>query len=241
VNSHPRASFIPSNLTHSAIYLPSPETNNPPETSDAYSRVFNSNTKWRGSMAERDPALFERLSKGQSPQILWIGCADSRCPETTILGLNPGDVFVHRNIANILIPTDLNSLSVIQYAVQYLEVKHIVVCGHTSCGGIAAALDNKKLGLIDMWLMPLRQLRRENLKLLESMDEKAKGLKLVELNVRSGIDTLMDNPVVLDAVTERGLKVHGLIYDVGTGELNELDINETEEKINSRTTAFKTA
>jgi carbonic anhydrase len=192
-------------------------------------------------MAERDPALFERLSKGQSPQILWIGCADSRCPETTILGLNPGDVFVHRNIANILIPTDLNSLSVIQYAVQYLEVKHIVVCGHTSCGGIAAALDNKKLGLIDMWLMPLRQLRRENLKLLESMDEKAKGLKLVELNVRSGIDTLMDNPVVLDAVTERGLKVHGLIYDVGTGELNELDINETEEKINSRTTAFKTA
>lgn len=191
-------------------------------------------------MAEKDPALFERLSKGQSPQILWIGCADSRCPETTILGLNPGDVFVHRNIANILIPTDLNSLSVIQYAVQYLEVKHIVVCGHTSCGGIAAALGNKKLGLIDTWLMPLRQLRRENLKLLESMDEKSRGLKLVELNVRSGIDTLTDNPVVLDAVSERGLKVHGLIYDVGTGELNELDINESEEKIHSRTTAFKT-
>lgn len=191
-------------------------------------------------MAEKDPALFERLSKGQSPEILWIGCADSRCPETTILGLNPGDVFVHRNIANILIPTDLNSLSVIQYAVEYLKVKHIVICGHTSCGGIAAALDNKKLGLIDTWLMPLRQLRRENLKLLESMGEKERGLKLVELNVRHGVDVLTDNSVVLDAIKERGLKVHGLIYDVGTGELKELDINESEEKINSRTTAFKT-
>ena len=212
-----------------------------PEQDDAYNQVFNTNTKWRGSIAEKDPALFERLGKGQSPQILWIGCADSRCPETTILGLNPGDVFVHRNIANIIIPTDLNSLSVIQYAVQYLKVKHIVVCGHTSCGGVAAALDNKKLGLIDTWLMPLRQLRRENLKLLESMDEKSRGLKLVELNVRQGIEVLTNNPVVLDAITERELKVHGLIYNVGTGELNELDIDENEETINSRTTAFKTA
>jgi len=211
------------------------------EQDDAYTQVFNTNTKWRGSIAEKDPALFERLGKGQSPQILWIGCADSRCPETTILGLNPGDVFVHRNIANIIIPTDLNSLSVIQYAVQYLKVKHIVVCGHTSCGGVAAALDNKKLGLIDTWLMPLRQLRRENLKLLESMDEKSRGLKLVELNVRQGMDVLTNNPVVLDAITERGLKVHGLIYNVGTGELNELDVEENEEIINSRTTAFKTA
>jgi carbonic anhydrase len=171
---------------------------------------------------------------------LWIGCADSRCPETTILGLNPGDVFVHRNIANILIPTDLSSLSVIQYAVEYLKVKHVVICGHTSCGGIAAALGNKKLGLIDTWLMPLRQLRRENLALLESMPEKERGLKLVELNVRNGVDLLTDNPVVLDAINERGLKVHGLIYDVGTGELKELDINESDETIKSRITAFKT-
>jgi carbonic anhydrase len=191
-------------------------------------------------MAKKDPALFERLSKGQSPQILWIGCADSRCPATTILGLNPGDVFVHRNIANILIPTDLNSLSVIHYAVQHIKVKHIVICGHTSCGGVAAALGNKKLGLIDTWLTPLRQLRRENLQLLESMPEKERGLKLVELNVRNGVDVLTDNSVVLDAINDRGLQVHGLIYDVGTGELRELDINESEETINSRTTAFKT-
>ena len=163
---------------------------------DAYSRAFNNNSTWRRSLAEQEPELFEKLGKGQAPQILWIGCADSRCPETTILGLQPGEIFCHRNIANILTPTDLNSLSVIQFAVQYLKVKHIIICGHTSCGGIAAALDNKKLGLIDTWLMPLRTLRRENLSLLEGLTEKERGLKLVELNVRSGIKVLLENPTV---------------------------------------------
>lgn len=207
---------------------------------DAYVTAFNSNSKWRRSLAESNPALFERLGKGQSPQILWIGCADSRCPETTILGLQPGDLFVHRNIANILTPTDLNSLSVIQYAVEYLRVKHIIVCGHTSCGGIAAALGNKKLGLIDTWLMPLRKLRRDNLDLLGSLDDKEQSLKMVELNVRSSVNVLEENPVVLDAMTERGLRVHGLIYDVGTGELKELDIEVDDEVIKGRKTAFKT-
>lgn len=154
--------------------------------------------------------------------------------------MQPGDVFVHRNIANILSPTDLNSLSVIQYAVEYLKVKHIVLCGHTSCGGVAAALGNKKLGLIDTWLLPLRSLRRENLKLLESMEPKEAGLKLVELNVRNGVKVLVENPVVLDAITERGLQIHGLIYDVASGELKELDIEEDEDMVKSRTTAFRT-
>jgi carbonic anhydrase len=191
-------------------------------------------------MAEHDPQLFESMSKGQSPQILWIGCADSRCPETTILGLNPGEIFCHRNIANILVNTDINSLSVIQFAVQYLKVKHIIVCGHTSCGGIAAALGNKKLGLIDTWLMPLRTLRQENLELLNTLDEKEQGLKLVELNVRSGVKCLLANPVVIDAMDERGLQVHGLIYNVGTGELREIEIGESEDVVKSRVTAFKT-
>lgn len=190
-------------------------------------------------MAETDPELFERLGKGQAPQILWIGCADSRCPETTILGLQPGEIFCHRNIANILVPTDINSLSVIQYAVQYLKVKHIIICGHTSCGGIAAALDNKRLGLIDTWLMPLRTLRRDNLQLLESLDEKERGLKMVELNVRAGCKVLLDNPVVIDAIAERNLQVHGLIYNVGTGELRELDTDEDEDVVKSRKTAFR--
>jgi carbonic anhydrase len=157
-----------------------------------------------------------------------------------ILGLQPGDVFVHRNIANILSPTDLNSLSVIQYAVQYLKVKHIVVSGHTKCGGVAAAMDNKKLGLIDTWLLPLRALRRDNLKLLESLEPDEAALKLVELNVRAGVKVLEENPVVMDAMQERGLKIHGIIYDVASGELNELDIKEDEETVRTRKTAFKT-
>lgn len=154
--------------------------------------------------------------------------------------MQPGEIFCHRNIANIVSPTDLNSLSVIQYAVQYLKVKHIIICGHTSCGGIAAALDNKKLGIIDTWLMPLRTLRRENLPLLDTLDEKERGLKMVELNVRSGVKVLLENPTVIDAIAERDLQVHGLIYTVGTGELRELDIEEDEDVVKSRKTAFKT-
>ena len=137
-------------------------------------------------------------------------------------------------------PTDLNSLSVIQFAVEYLKVKHIVVSGHTKCGGVAAAMGNKKLGLIDTWLLPLRALRRDNLKLLESLEPEEAALKLVELNVRAGVKVLEENPVVIDAVAERDLKIHGLIYDVGTGELKELDIQEDEETVRSRKTAFKT-
>ena len=159
-----------------------------------------------------------------------------------ILGLQPGDVFVHRNIANILSPTDLNSLSVIQYAVQYLKVKHIVVSGHTKCGGVAAAMANKKLGLIDTWLLPLRALRRDNLKLLESLEPDEAALKLIELNVRAGVKVLEENPVVMDAMQEkeRGLKIHGIIYDVACGELRELNIEEDEETVRTRKTAFKT-
>lgn len=129
----------------------------------------------------------------------------------------------------------------IQYAVQYLKVKHIIVCGHTSCGGIAAALGNKKLGLIDTWLMPLRHLRQQNLKMLESLPEKERGLKLVDLNVRRSVSVLLENPVVIDSMVERGLQVHGVIYDVGTGELNELDITEDDELVEERKKAFKVA
>ena len=208
---------------------------------DTYNVAFDGNSEWRRSLKDLHPDLFEKLGKGQSPEILWIGCADSRCPETTILGLQPGDIFCHRNIANILVPTDLNSLSVIQYAVQYLKVKHIIVCGHTSCGGVAAALGNKALGLIDTWLMPLRHLRAQNLKMLESLPEKERGLKLVDLNVRRSVSVLLENPVVLDAMIERGMQVHGVIYDVGSGELNELDITEDDEIMEQRKAAFKVA
>lgn len=206
---------------------------------DTYVQAFATNKSWASEMARQKPDAFPSMAKGQNPQILWIGCSDSRCPETTILGLQPGDVFVHRNIANILVPSDINSLSVIQYAVEYLKVKHIVLCGHTSCGGIAAAMDNKRLGLIDIWLLPLRALRSDNMKLLQSLEAKQAALKLVELNVRNGITVLEENPVVMDAINDRGLQIHGLIYDVASGELKELDIKEDEETIKSRLTAFK--
>lgn len=208
---------------------------------DTFAVAFEANSKWRRNLAELKPELFAKLGKGQSPEILWIGCADSRCPETTILGLQPGDIFCHRNIANILISTDINSLSVIQFAVQYLKVKHIIVCGHTGCGGIAAALDNKALGLIDTWLMPLRQLRQQNLKMLEALPEKERALKMVDLNVRRSVSVLLENPIVLDAMVERGLQVHGVIYEVGTGELNELDITEDDEVVAERKKAFRIA
>jgi len=208
---------------------------------DKYSTVFSQNKAWASKTASAKPDLFPALAKGQSPEILWIGCSDSRCPETTILDLEPGDVFVHRNIANIVHSTDLSANAVIDYAVNHLKVKHVVLCGHTSCGGVAAALANNKLGLIDTWLLPLRTLRKENLNLLESLPTKEAALKLVELNVLNGVKTLKENHSVLDAMLDRGLRVHGCVYDIAKGELNELEIQEDDETTTSRHKAFKTS
>jgi carbonic anhydrase len=209
--------------------------------SDKYSAAFSQNKAWASRVASEKPDFFPKLAGGQSPEILWIGCSDSRCPETTILDLQPGDVFVHRNIANIVHATDLSANAVIEYAVKYLKVKHVVVCGHTSCGGVAAALGNQKLGLIDTWLLPLRTLRKENLKMLESLPAPEAALKLVELNVMHGVKTLKENSNILDAMAERDLQVHGLIYDIGKGELSELEIQEDEHTTTSRHKAFKTS
>ncbi|KAL1998741.1 hypothetical protein VTN02DRAFT_5650 [Thermoascus thermophilus] len=207
---------------------------------DRYQAGLAQNKDWASKTAQEYPELFPTLASGQHPEILWIGCSDSRCPETTILGLQPGDVFVHRNIANVMHAGDLNSAAVIEYAVVHLKVKHIVLCGHTSCGGVQAALANKKLGLIDTWLLPLRRLREQNLELLQSLPPKEAALKLVEMNVLQGVRTLKENSVVLDAIQERGLKLHGLVYDVGSGTLRELETGEPEEVIKARLTAFKT-
>ncbi|KKY16996.1 putative carbonic anhydrase [Phaeomoniella chlamydospora] len=209
------------------------------QVTNLYTQIFGSNQDWAKNTSQANPELFPKLASGQSPEILWIGCSDSRCPETTILGLKPGDVFVHRNIANVINPTDLSLNSVIEYAVIYLGVSHIVVCGHTSCGGVAAALGNKKLGMIDTWLLPLRSLRQKHLSELRSLESKEAALKLVELNVEKGIATLKENPTVIDAIAERGLQLHGLIYDVGSGKLSEMEIKEAEEVKLEREEAFK--
>lgn len=180
------------------------------------------------------------LAIGQKPEILWIGCSDSRCPETTILGLKPGDVFVHRNIANILHGADLSSSAVIEFAVRHLKVKHIVLSGHTGCGGIAAAMGNKQLGILDPWLLPLRQIREQNLGVLQTLTPAEASVKMSELNVYEGVKTLKQKSVVLEAIQERGLQIHGLIYEVESGMLRELDTDDSEETIKARLVSYKT-
>ncbi|KAI9811210.1 MAG: hypothetical protein M1827_005542 [Pycnora praestabilis] len=207
---------------------------------DTFKLALQQNKSWAHQTANEKPELFPTLASGQHPEILWIGCADSRVPETTVLGMQPGDVFVHRNIANILHYSDLNSQSVIEYAVVHLKVKHIIVCGHTSCGGVNAALANGKLGILDAWLLPLRSLRHKHSKQLSSLPQKEAALKLVELNVLQGVQTLKENGSVIDAIRERGLAVHGLVYDVGSGELKELDDEEDDRVAEARTAAFQT-
>ncbi|PYH89298.1 carbonic anhydrase [Aspergillus ellipticus CBS 707.79] len=207
---------------------------------DAFLSALTHNKEWAAKTAQSDPLLFPTLANGQHPQILWIGCSDSRCPETTLLDLKPGDVFVHRNIANIIHATDLSSSAVIEYAVRHLRVKHVVLCGHTSCGGIAAALGNKPLGILDLWLAPLRQIRAQHLEELQAAKtQEEASLRLVELNIMEGVRLLKQKDVVLEAIQERGLRIHALIYDVACGVLRELASDETEEAIKARLASFK--
>jgi carbonic anhydrase len=198
---------------------------------------YNKDT-WAATYADR----FPELASGQKPQILWIGCSDSRCPETSLLGLNPGDVFVHRNIANIVHEADLSSSCVIDFAVGVLKVNHIVLCGHTACGGVNAALGNAKLGILDTWLLPLRKLRQANLGALKDLEKPEAIVKLAELNVLDGINKIKEKGVVIDAIEQRGLKVHGVIYDVASGLLRSVDGGEeSQDAVKARLTAFKIA
>ncbi|KAH8668235.1 carbonic anhydrase [Tricladium varicosporioides] len=191
---------------------------------DKFQYALKSNDAWANYKGHQNPTFFPNLAKGQSPSILWLGCSDSRVPETTLLGLQPGDIFTHRNIANILSPTDLNFLSVLEYAVLHLKVSHIVLCGHTSCGGCAGALSNGRIGgVLDAWLTPLKAVRMANDKeLAEIKDDGKRTRRLAELNVERGVEVLMSNYVVEEAIKERGLKVHGVLYDIACGKINDL-------------------
>jgi carbonic anhydrase len=150
-----------------------------------------------------------------------------------VLGLQPGDVFVHRNIANIVSPTDINSSAVIEYAVDHLKVNHIVLCGHTSCGGAGAALaDSRVGGVLDTWLAPLKKLGRENKSELEGIaDQGVRAARLAELNVAAGVETLLSNTVVEDAVKERGLLVHGVLFDIASGKLRDLRVGKSKREV----------
>ncbi|HEY1374166.1 MAG TPA: carbonate dehydratase [Candidatus Binatia bacterium] len=188
--------------------------------------LFENNRKWASAMTQRDPNFFKRLSHQQTPQYLWIGCADSRVPANEIVGLLPGELFVHRNVANVVVHTDLNCLSVIQYAVEALRVQHIIVCGHYGCGGVLAALRSEQLGLIDNWLRHVQDVRDKNFPVLEFLaDDAERHHRLCELNVVEQVLNVCKTTVVQSA-WERGqsLAVHGWIYSIGDGLLRDLDI-----------------
>ncbi len=184
-------------------------------------QLIDNNRKWAESVTKADPQFFHRLSLQQNPKYLWIGCADSRVPANQIVDLPPGDVFVHRNIANVIVHTDLNALSVIQYAVEVLKVKHIIVCGHYGCGGVKASMDNKDHGLIDNWLRHIVDVRRfHEIEIDAITDEKQKFDRLCELNVKEQVRNVMNITIVKNAIKAgQDLSVHGMIYDIKDGLL----------------------
>jgi carbonic anhydrase len=185
--------------------------------------LFKENKKWAASILKEDPEFFKRLSKLQSPELLWIGCSDSRVPANQITNLAPGEVFVHRNIANVVVHTDLNCLSVIQFAVEVLKIKHIIVCGHYGCGGVMAALEDKDHGLIDNWLGHIKDISHSNRQELNSLDDTDKLDRLCELNVIEQVHNVCNTTIVKNAWRNGvDLSVHGWIYNIENGILNDL-------------------
>ncbi|MGI8435673.1 MAG: carbonate dehydratase [Chthoniobacterales bacterium] len=192
---------------------------------DSLAHLFASNAAWAARIREQDPEFFPKLSRQQSPTYLWIGCADSRVPANEIVGLLPGELFVHRNIANLVVHTDLNCLSVMQFAVDMLKVSHIIVCGHYGCSGVLAALRRARLGLSDNWLRHVQDIRQKHAASLErTPDELEAGNRLCELNVIEQVANVCQTTIVQDA-WDRGqeLAVHGWIYGLKDGRLRDLN------------------
>jgi carbonic anhydrase len=191
--------------------------------------LLDKNNQWSDRIRERDPHFFTTLSKQQSPEYLWIGCSDSRVPATQLVGLNPGELFVHRNVANLVVHTDLNCLSVLQYAIDVLKVKHILVVGHYGCGGVQAALQKQKFGLIDNWLRHVQDAMDKHESILMGLDsDEAKLAKLCELNVVEQAFNVCQT-TIMQSAWERGqvVEVHGLIYGLHDGLLRDLNIRIT--------------
>ncbi len=193
--------------------------------SENLSHLFDFNRAWAQRMQEVDPTYFNKLSKLQTPEFLWIGCSDSRVPANQIVGLLPGEVFVHRNVANVVVHTDLNCLSVIQYAVDVLKIKHIMVVGHYGCGGVLAALNRTRVGVVDLWLRHVHDVHNKHLATIDRLPEARRHDRLCELNVLEQVVNVCHNPVVQDA-WGRGqqLTVHGWIYGLKDGLIHDLGI-----------------
>lgn len=196
---------------------------------DGLESLLKRNAEWAKKTAEAHPALFTTNGQGQSPQILWIGCADSRAGEGC-LDLLPGEVFTHRNIANVIPYTDMSSLSVIQLAVDVIKVRHIVVCGHYDCAGVWSCFSSKKLGgELDNWLRHVREVKSNHNSILDKItDVKERCDKLVELNVAAQVTNLKRNDRVSEAIRTRGLQVHGVVYDVAAGLLSPVEVGDDE-------------
>lgn len=189
-------------------------------------QVFKNNESWIARQLSSDPHYFEMLGKGQNPELLYIGCSDSRVTAEELMGLVPGQAFVHRNIGNMVIGTDLNAQSVIDYAVDHLKVKHVVVCGHYECGGVKAAMEPADLGLLNPWLRNIRDVYRlHKTELGKITSEKEKYARLVELNVQEQCINLIKTATVQKAYRDRELQVHGWVFDVHTGKLIDLKID----------------
>ena len=188
--------------------------------------LFENNRAWAATMVEGDPRYFTRLAERQTPAYLWIGCSDSRVPANQIVGLEPGDVFVHRNVANVVVHTDLNCLSVLQFAVDVLAVRHVIVCGHHGCGGVRAALDGERHGLIDNWLRHVVDVAEKHEREIETLPEDRRLDRLCELNVIEQVVNVCQTTIVED-VWARGqeLTVHGLVYALRDGLLRDLGVS----------------
>lgn len=193
---------------------------------DLIEQIFANNKKWIAGKLSLDPAYFENLNKGQNPEFLYIGCSDSRVTAEDLMGVQPGEVFVHRNIANMVISIDLNVMSVINYSVRHLKVNHIIVCGHYSCGGIKAAMQSVDLGILNPWLRNIRDVYRLHKEELNAIvDEQARYNRLVELNVQEQCVNLIKTASVQQAYRQRGLMVYGWVFDIHTGKLIDLKID----------------
>ena len=189
--------------------------------------LFTRNRSWAEEIKSEDPEFFTKLARQQSPQYLWIGCSDSRVPANEIVGLMPGELFVHRNVANVVAHSDLNCLSVLQYAVDVLKVAHIIVCGHYGCGGVEAALHNRKLGLIDNWLRYVEDVQRRHRVELSAIEDETRRIdRLCELNVMEQVKNVCRTTIVEEAWTRaQPLSVHGWIYGIKNGLLRDLGVS----------------
>ncbi|MCX2482482.1 carbonate dehydratase [Pedobacter sp. MR2016-24] len=201
-----------------------------------YESLLEGNKEWVAATLAEDPTFFDRLSAGQKPPVLWIGCSDSRVPANQITNTNPGDIFVHRNIANVVVHTDMNMLSVLDYAVNVLEVEHVIVCGHYGCGGVQAAMANSQFGIIDNWLRNIKDTYRlHNDELANIADEKTRFDRLVELNVIEGVFNLTKTSIVQNRWSNgKKLGIHGWVYSLQTGLITDLKVtSQSNDNISS--------